>query len=149
MLVVVGIEFKVDGVEGAEKQLAKISENGRAAGGDAVLHEKQSELREERMNLNGGLEPRETDEGGREVFIGRLEWAPHVAEAKAGGAIEDRMPTAATRDGEVAAAVIFFVGEGGLAGVCLGWRLGLAGRGLGQRSFLGSRRIRRWSDGGR
>lgn len=148
-LVVVGIEFRVDGAAAAEKQLAEISEDGSAARGDAVLHEKHGELREERVNLDGGLESRETDKSGGEIFIGRLEGARHVAKAKAGGAIQNGMATAAARGGEMAAAVVVVAAERCFAGAGLGWGLGLAGLGLGQRSLRRSSRIRRRSYGGR
>ena len=53
---VVRVEFVVDGGEGAEFEAGDISEDGGAAGGDAVLDEEAGEFGEEVVDLGGGAE---------------------------------------------------------------------------------------------
>ena len=54
-----GFEFVLDSREGAEKSLAKVSEDGGASSGNAVLDKKHGELGEKIVNAASGLESRE------------------------------------------------------------------------------------------
>ncbi len=122
--------FVVDGGKVAGKNLTEIGEDGGAACGDAVLDKEDGDLGEEGVKAGGGVESGEqAEEGGREVFVGDLELASHMAETEAGGGIEDRETAAAARGSVVAAAVSFLGGR-------FGRRVGLALPGFG-RSGLG------------
>jgi hypothetical protein len=67
---VFGVEFFLDGGEGAEKEVAGVGHDGGATGVDAVGGFKLEEAREEVVDGDGGLEFGETGgEGGREVGL--------------------------------------------------------------------------------
>ncbi len=96
----------VDGGKSAEENLAKIGEDGGAAGGDAVLDKEDGDLGEESVTLGRRLESREqADKGRGEVFVGGLALASHMTETEAGGRVQCGKAAAATGGSVMAAAV--------------------------------------------
>jgi len=91
----------------AEKNLTEIGEDGGATGGNAVLHKKDGNLTEKSVNAGGGMESREqAEEGRREILVCDLELESHVAEAEAGGYIQDGKAAASASGGVMAAATL-------------------------------------------
>ena len=72
---VVGVEFLIDGGEGAELEAGDVGEDGSAAGGDAVFDHEAGEGAEEVVHLAGGFEIEGIGaEMGGEVDVGDLRW---------------------------------------------------------------------------
>lgn len=105
-LVVVRIEFLVDGVEGAEKKAAGISHDGAAAGRDLVGGEEFVEFAEDVVDVHSGMEVLDAaDESFGEVAgVDFLEAKRSVAEAEAGFRVRDG--EAAVRSGANAMAAM-------------------------------------------
>ena len=114
-LVVVRIEFLVDGVEGAEKKAAGISHDGAATGRNLVGGEEFVEFAEDVVDVHGGMEVLDaTDEFfGQVAGVHFLETKRSVAEAEAGFRVRDG--EAAVRSGANAMAAMR-LGRRGLMG---------------------------------
>ena len=104
---VFGMEFAVDGGEGAEEQVAGVGHDGGAARGNAVFGLKVQEAGEELVDGDGGLEFGEADGecGGeidgsvfmlRELRVGATKERLRVGDKEAAaGAVEEAMLTTA------------------------------------------------------
>ena len=102
-----GIEFLIDGGEGAELEAVDIGHDAGVTRGDAAFDEKDEEAGEEVVDLRGGFEiGEEAGEGGREVggaIVVVLLLEGRMAEAEAGAGVLDGEAAAATSAGDVAA----------------------------------------------
>jgi hypothetical protein len=102
-----GVEFLVDGGEGAELEAVDIGHDAGVARGDAAFDEEDEEAGEEVVDLRGGLEVGEkAGEGGGEVggaVVEAVLLEGGMAEAEAGAGVEDRETAAAAGAGDVAA----------------------------------------------
>ena len=103
----VGGDFVLDvnGVKGAEEEVAGIGHDGASARGEAVLGEEEQEPGEELVHFAGGLELGQVaeefrGEGGIGVAMG---WAGDVAGAEAGVSVGCRIAAGLTVFGAMAA----------------------------------------------
>jgi len=105
LVFVFGMEFVLDGGEGAQDQIAGVGHDGGAARGDAVFGLKMQEAGEELVDGDSGLEFGEAGgEGGGEIDgcvfmlgelrVGATEEGLRVRdEEAAAGAVDEAMPT--------------------------------------------------------
>jgi len=105
LVFVFGMEFVLDGGEGAQDQIAGVGHDGGAARGDAVFGLKMQEAGEELVDGDSGLEFGEAGgEGGGEIDgcvfmlgelrVGATEERLRVrGEEAAAGAVDEAMPT--------------------------------------------------------